>query len=87
MAGLPLASDEAADRGGKRGSKLSMNFEPVRKPEILRSSREGAHNGGTPQMDRERWRHVETLYHTTLARPARERSAFLAEACAADEWL
>ncbi len=38
-------------------------------------------------MDPERWRQVETLYHATLARPAGERSAFLAEACAGDEWL
>ena len=38
-------------------------------------------------MDPERWRHVETLYHATLARPAGERAAFLAEACAGDEWL
>ena len=47
----------------------------------------GAHNGGTPQMDQERWRQVETLYHATLARPAGEQAAFLAKACAGDEWL
>ena len=38
-------------------------------------------------MDPERWRHVETLYHATLARPTAERSAFLAAACADDESL
>ena len=35
-------------------------------------------------MNPERWRHVETLYHATLARPAGERAAFLAAACAGD---
>ena len=34
-------------------------------------------------MDPERWRHVETLYHATLARPTAERSAFLAQAARA----
>ena len=38
-------------------------------------------------MDPERWRHVDTLYHATLARPTAERSAFLAQACAGDEPL
>src|SRR5688572_7671277 len=38
-------------------------------------------------MDTERWQHVETLYHATLARPAGERAAFLTEACAGDEPL
>jgi len=61
-------------QGGPTGSKVCEG--PVR-----------AHNGGTPQMDPERWRHVEALYHATLARPVEERSAFLAQACAADEWL
>jgi serine/threonine protein kinase len=35
----------------------------------------------------ERWQHVERLYHSTLEKPASERSAFLVHACAGDEEL
>jgi serine/threonine protein kinase/TolB-like protein/Tfp pilus assembly protein PilF len=35
----------------------------------------------------ERWRRLEELYHTALARAESERAAFLAEACADDETL
>jgi len=38
-------------------------------------------------MDPERWRRIETLYHAAAARPAHDRAAFLAEACAGDERL
>ncbi len=38
-------------------------------------------------MTSERWRLVERLYHDALERPAAERPAFLAEACAGDEAL
>lgn len=38
-------------------------------------------------MDRERWEHLERLYHAALARSAEERAAFLAETCAGDEGL
>ncbi|MGH9254698.1 MAG: protein kinase domain-containing protein, partial [Vicinamibacterales bacterium] len=38
-------------------------------------------------MDRERWEHLERLYHAALARSAEERAAFLTEACAGDERL
>ena len=38
-------------------------------------------------MTGERWRRVEALYHQALALDARERPAFLREACAADEAL
>ena len=38
-------------------------------------------------MSSERWRLVERLYHDALERPAAERPAFLAEACAGDEAL
>jgi serine/threonine protein kinase/tetratricopeptide (TPR) repeat protein len=35
----------------------------------------------------EKWQQVERLYHSTLAKPPQERSAFLLEACAGDEAL
>src|SRR5262245_54361949 len=35
----------------------------------------------------DRWSAVERLYHAAQARPAEERAAFLAEACAGDEEL
>ena len=38
-------------------------------------------------MTGERWRRVEALYHEALALDARDRAAFLQEACAADEAL
>ena len=38
-------------------------------------------------MKEERWRQVERLYHSTLAKQPSERSAFLAETCAGDEEL
>ncbi|MBI3050337.1 MAG: serine/threonine protein kinase [Acidobacteria bacterium] len=38
-------------------------------------------------MDAERWRQISALYHAASARPAEERAAFLAEACAGDEAL
>ena len=38
-------------------------------------------------MSPERWAAVDRLYHAALARPVRERAAFLAEACAGDEEL
>ncbi len=38
-------------------------------------------------MSSERWRLVERLYHDALERPAAERPAFLADACAGDEAL
>ena len=38
-------------------------------------------------MSSERWQLVERLYHGALERPAAERPAFLAEACAGDEAL
>ena len=34
-----------------------------------------------------RWREIERLYHAAVARPATEREAYLAEACAGDEAL
>jgi hypothetical protein len=38
-------------------------------------------------MDPKGWRRIETLYHAAAARPAAERAAFLATACADDEGL
>src|SRR5262245_57695780 len=38
-------------------------------------------------MTSDRWPDVERLYHAALTRPAHERAAFLAEACAADPIL
>ena len=38
-------------------------------------------------MKNERWQQVERLYHSTLEKPANERSAFLVQACAGDEEL
>jgi Tol biopolymer transport system component len=38
-------------------------------------------------MSSERWREVERIYHEAVARPAAERSAFVAEACGGDEAL
>ena len=38
-------------------------------------------------MKSDRWSDVERLYHSASARPAGERAAFLAEACAGDEAL
>ncbi|HEX7332959.1 MAG TPA: protein kinase [Pyrinomonadaceae bacterium] len=38
-------------------------------------------------MKDERWQEVERLYHAVVAKPAGERSDFLAEACAGDEEL
>lgn len=38
-------------------------------------------------MDPARWRRIEQLYHAALARPAAERAALLAQACAGDEAL
>ena len=38
-------------------------------------------------MSSERWRLVERLYHGALERPAADRPAFLADACAGDEAL
>ena len=38
-------------------------------------------------MNNERWQEVERLYHSTLAKDANERAAFLAQACAGDEAL
>src|SRR5262245_59868785 len=38
-------------------------------------------------MDGDRWRQISRLYHAALERPAEERTAFLAEACAGDEEL
>ena len=38
-------------------------------------------------MTRDRWRQVEDLCHAALARPAADRAAFLATACAGDELL
>ena len=38
-------------------------------------------------MEAERWQQVERLYHSTLEKPAGERAAFLADACAGDEEL
>ena len=38
-------------------------------------------------MNNERWQEVERLYHSTLAKDATERMAFLAQACAGDEAL
>ncbi|MBV8857813.1 MAG: serine/threonine-protein kinase [Acidobacteria bacterium] len=35
----------------------------------------------------ERWRQIETLFHAALSLKSEERAAYLAEACAADEWL
>jgi serine/threonine protein kinase/Tfp pilus assembly protein PilF len=35
-------------------------------------------------MKPERWSHIEQLYHAALERPANQRAAFLAEACADD---
>ena len=36
-------------------------------------------------MDPERWRQIERVYHSALARPVGERAAFLVEACAGDD--
>jgi hypothetical protein len=38
-------------------------------------------------MTPERWERVKTLYDTAMGRPAREREAFLADACRADNEL
>lgn len=38
-------------------------------------------------MDPIRWKEIERLFHAASARPAGERAAFLAEACAGDETL
>ena len=38
-------------------------------------------------MDAERWRKIEQLYHAALEREARDRPAFLQQACAGDEEL
>src|SRR5262245_31596821 len=38
-------------------------------------------------MTPDRWRQISRLYHAALERPAAERPAFLAEACAGDEEL
>ena len=38
-------------------------------------------------MEPERWRLLEEIYHAALMRPAAERGAFLAAACADDEML
>jgi WD40 repeat protein len=39
------------------------------------------------QMKPEQWQRLEQLYHAALEREAKERAAFLAEACAGDESL
>jgi hypothetical protein len=38
-------------------------------------------------MTPDRWKEVERLYHAALARPAAERTAYLADACGDDEAL
>ena len=38
-------------------------------------------------MENERWQQVESLYHATIEKDPRERSAFLVQACGADETL
>src|ERR1043165_3967146 len=38
-------------------------------------------------MKNERWQQVESLYHATLEKDPRERSAFLVHACDGDETL
>jgi len=38
-------------------------------------------------MNAESWRRIEELYHAAQARPAKERAAFLDEACAGDAKL
>jgi serine/threonine protein kinase len=38
-------------------------------------------------MTPERWRQISEIFHAALARDARERSAFLADACAGDEGM
>ena len=38
-------------------------------------------------MTPERWKRIEELYHSALARESGERAAYLAEACAGDEDL
>jgi serine/threonine-protein kinase len=38
-------------------------------------------------MDPARWKRIEELYHAAAARPSAERTAFLEEACGADETL
>ena len=38
-------------------------------------------------MDAERWRKIEQVYHAALEREARDRPAFLQQACAGDEEL
>ena len=38
-------------------------------------------------MDAERWRKIEQLYHAALEREAKDRPAFLQQACAGDEEL
>ena len=38
-------------------------------------------------MTSDRWQRVEEIYHAALARPSRERSAFLTQACAGDAAL
>ena len=38
-------------------------------------------------MTPERWRQITELFHAALARDARDRAAFLADACAGDEGM
>jgi hypothetical protein len=38
-------------------------------------------------MSSDRWATIERLYHEALSRPAEERAAFLADACAGDDAL
>src|SRR5918994_374529 len=38
-------------------------------------------------MNSERWRRIEAIYHAAQSRPFRERSAYLAVACAGDDDL
>ena len=38
-------------------------------------------------MTPERWQQVEDVYHTVMARPARERAGAVAELCSSDEAL
>ena len=46
----------------------------------------GAEKGRSP-LTPDRWRRIESLCHGALARPASERAAYLAEACADDRTL
>src|SRR5437016_12614920 len=38
-------------------------------------------------MKPERWQQLDKLFHSALEREPAQRGAFLAEACAGDEWL